>query len=101
MDDSPMARRTDVQPMLLDLEGAPPQQKQNVDWQNRLFRALVTEDGNAAELAEEAVRAVPGDYDILLLATVAMLVAKQPERALVFLKRHQKRFIPGKRVTLL
>src|SRR5487761_2137260 len=101
MDDSPMARRTDVQPMLLDLEEAPPQQKQNADWQNRLFRALANRDSNAAELAESAVRAVPSDYDILLLATIAMLVAKQPDRALVFLKRHQKRWVPGKRTTLL
>jgi superfamily II DNA or RNA helicase len=44
--------------------------------------------------AEEAVRACPGDSIILCLAATAALLAHRPERALVFLKRLSKRYIP-------
>ena len=106
MDDSPMARHSDVQPMLLDLDTAPqpppPQQQNQPNWEERLLRALAYQDSNVAELAEEAVRALPGDPEVLLLSATAMLLANQPDRALTFVKRHQKRFVPGRKsITLL
>jgi hypothetical protein len=45
-------------------------------------------------LAEEAVRAQPGDGRILLLAATAALLDADPARAQVFLKRFSKRFVP-------
>ena len=47
------------------------------------------------------MRTAPSDYDVPLLAALIMLVAKQPDRALTYLKRHQKRWVPGKRIELL
>jgi superfamily II DNA or RNA helicase len=44
-------------------------------------------------LAEEAVQASPSDGHILLLAAVAALLDRDPERALKFLKRFAKRFV--------
>ncbi|PWT81203.1 MAG: hypothetical protein C5B58_10205, partial [Acidobacteria bacterium] len=44
-------------------------------------------------LAEEAVRARPGDGHILLLAATAALLDNAPERAQVFLKRFSKRYV--------
>jgi superfamily II DNA or RNA helicase len=44
-------------------------------------------------LAEEAVRANPNDGHTLLLAAVAALLDRDPERALKFLKRFAKRFV--------
>ena len=45
-------------------------------------------------LAEQAVRARPGDAVILCLAATAALFDGRTERALVFLKRLSKRYIP-------
>lgn len=98
MDDSPMARRSDVQPMLLDLDEA---SQQAESWLERLKCSFGLDEDSLAALAEDAVRAVPGDYDVLLLAATAMLVANRAERAQVFLKRHQKRFVSSKRIVLL
>ena len=47
------------------------------------------------------MRTAPSDHDVPLLAALVMLVAKQPDRALTFLKRHQKRWVPGRRTELL
>ena len=44
---------------------------------------------------------VPRDPELLLLAALAAMAASQPERALALLKRYQKRFAPGKPITLL
>jgi hypothetical protein len=43
-------------------------------------------------LAEEAVRACPGDGNVMPAA--AALLDQRPERAMVFLKRFSKRYIP-------
>ena len=43
--------------------------------------------------AEEAVRAQPGDGNILLLAATAALLDQAPPRAQVFLKRFSKRYV--------
>ena len=45
-------------------------------------------------LAEDAVRACPGDAVILCMAATAALLDERPDRALVFLKRLSKRFVP-------
>jgi superfamily II DNA or RNA helicase len=44
-------------------------------------------------LAEEAVRAQPGDGGLLLLAATAALMDQNPARAQVFLKRFRKRYV--------
>ncbi len=45
-------------------------------------------------LAEEAVRACPGDAGILCLAATAALLDERADRAVVFLKRLAKRYTP-------
>jgi len=45
-------------------------------------------------IAEAAVTARPGDAQVLLLAATAALLDRNPERALKFLKRFAKRFVP-------
>jgi hypothetical protein len=45
-------------------------------------------------LAEEALLEWPGDAHILCLAATAALFDRNPERALVFLKRYSKRYVP-------
>jgi hypothetical protein len=45
-------------------------------------------------LAEEALRAHPGDGFILCLAATAALLDDNPKWALIFLKRHSKRYLP-------
>jgi superfamily II DNA or RNA helicase len=52
-------------------------------------------------LAEEAVRAHPGDGEILHLAATAALLDGRGDRALTFLKRFAKRFHPGPAYHLL
>jgi hypothetical protein len=51
--------------------------------------------------AEAAISALPTDPEVLLLAALAALVVRRPERAQAFLKRFVKRFVAGKPVTLL
>ena len=70
-------------------------------WADRVRRALVRQSDTALGIAEEALRACPGEFELLLLAALAALVAGQPVRAHAFLKRHQKRYVPGKSVALL
>src|ERR1700733_5522367 len=72
-----------------------------VSMADRLRSALAVRDPQAPTLAQEAMRLAPADYDVPLLSAVVMLVAKQPDRALTYLKRHQKRWVPGKRTELL
>jgi len=45
-------------------------------------------------LAEAALRANPGDPMILYLAATAAVLDEHPDRALVFLKRFSKRYVP-------
>ena len=70
-------------------------------WADRLWNALAQHSPHTLSLAEEAVRTCPGEPELLLLAALAALAARRPERALTFLKRYQKRFVPGKAVILL
>jgi hypothetical protein len=70
-------------------------------WIGRLRGALTVRSPEASGIAEQAVRACPGQPELLLLAALAAMAAHQPDRALAFLKRYQKRFVPGKPTTLL
>ncbi|MBV9979955.1 SNF2-related protein [Bradyrhizobium sp.] len=63
---------------------------------HRLLRAALADpdlDSGFLALAEEAVRAQPGDGHILLLAATAALLDEDAARAQVFLKRFRKRFV--------
>ena len=62
-------------------------------WYRRLMDGFGSGDPGTKflPLAEEAIRACPGDADILLLAANAALIDGAHERALVFLKRFGKR----------
>jgi hypothetical protein len=64
-------------------------------WEQVLRAAFAEPHRNSGflELAEEAVRAQPGDGRILLLAATAALLDADPARAQVFLKRFSKRFV--------
>ena len=70
-------------------------------WAMQLREVLAERPADAAGVAEEAVRACPGDPELLLLAALAITAAGRPERALAFLKRYKKRFACGKPTTLL
>ena len=70
-------------------------------WVGRLRGALAERAPEALGIAEDAVRACPGEPEVLLLAALAALAAADPERAFVFLKRYQKRYAPNQAATLL
>ncbi len=52
-------------------------------------------------LSDDALRAHPGDAVILCFAATAALIDERPERALIFLKRFSKRYVPGDTYHLL
>jgi len=66
------------------------------DWEELLCGAFADPHHRDAflPLAEQAVRARPGDALILYLAATAALLDGRTERALVFLKRLSKRYVP-------
>src|SRR5512132_106391 len=66
------------------------------DWEEILCDAFADQRRSDAflPLAEQAVRARPGDAIILCLAATAALFDGRTERALVFLKRLSKRYVP-------
>jgi superfamily II DNA or RNA helicase len=68
---------------------------------NRISDALEHFSGEAVPLAAEALRALPSDPVILLLAALTELAAGQPDRALTLLKRFRKRYEPGPASALL
>jgi hypothetical protein len=72
-------------------------------WEQALCEAFedTQRDAEFLPLAEEALRACPTDSAILCLAATAALLDGRAERALVFLKRLSKRYIPGPSVHLL
>ena len=70
-------------------------------WANRVRGALARQSGTALGIAEDALRKFPGEFELLLLAALAALAAGHPVRALGFIRRHQKRYVPGKAVSLL
>ena len=100
MDDS-LPRRIDNQATLSGLEGGTPVPDGAEAWADTLRSALAARDPQAPALAEQAMRAVPADFDVPPLAALIMLVARQPDRAMTFLKRHHKRWVPGVRTELL
>ena len=65
-------------------------------WVRQLIDAF--DDGRRTSgflpLAEEAVNACPGDPNILCLAAASAVLDERPERALGFLKRLSKRYVP-------
>ena len=63
-------------------------------WSDRVREALAQRSDTALDVAEDAVRACPGEFELLLLAALAALAAGQSVRAHAFLKRHQKRYVP-------
>ena len=70
-------------------------------WADRVRDALAQGSDTALGIAEDAVRACPGEFELLLLAALAALATGHSVRAHAFLKRHQKRYVPGKAVSLL
>lgn len=67
----------------------------------RLRAALAERAEAAAAIAEEGLRACPGDAELLLLAALAALMTGLPVRAQAFLKRFHKRYEPVRDTTLL
>ena len=70
-------------------------------WLEQLHPALANLSPNSLPIAEAALRACPTDSALLLMAALAALVAKQPDRAIGFLKRFERRYGPNKAMTLL
>jgi superfamily II DNA or RNA helicase len=70
-------------------------------WLEQLHPALASLSPNSLPIAEAALRACPIDSALLLMAALAALVAKQPDRAIGFLKRFERRYAANKATTLL
>ena len=70
-------------------------------WIDRPRQALAERSSEAHDIAEEALHAWPASPELLLLAALTALAGARPERALVLLKRHGKRYGPGKPAVLL
>ena len=66
------------------------------EWARRLSETLNDPNRHAGflPLAEDAVAACPANGPVLSLAATAALLDRQPDRALVFLKRFGKRYKP-------
>jgi superfamily II DNA or RNA helicase len=95
-----LARGRDVDEQIeLDLDDLRPADP--TFWRDRVREALAQRSGDVLAFAEDAVRACPGEFELLLLAALAALAVGQPVRAHAFLKRHRKRYLPGRPVSLL
>ena len=70
-------------------------------WLKQLHPALANLSPNSLHIAEAALRACPANSALLLMAALAALVAKQPDRAIGFLKRFDRRYEANKATTLL
>ena len=79
--------------LALPFDAAPDQPDK---WDQKLLAAFADKEMTSGflPLAEEALCARPGDPHILCLAATAALLDQNPERALVFLKRYSKRYVP-------
>ena len=90
-------------PMLEPLIGPqpPPTPPSRMLWLARLTKTLEDFSTEAIPLAAEALRALPADPVILLLAALTDLTAGRPDRALTLLKRYRKRYEPGTTAILL
>jgi superfamily II DNA or RNA helicase len=66
------------------------------NWDQKLLDAFANTEITSGflPLAEEALRTRPGDPHVLCLSATAALLDRNPERALVFLKRYSKRYVP-------
>jgi superfamily II DNA or RNA helicase len=83
-------------------QSEPPQETSaSPSWCRQVRDGLARQPGAALAIAQQGIRACPGDFELLLLAALAAVAADQPARAHAFLKRHQKRYVPGKAVSLL
>jgi superfamily II DNA or RNA helicase len=73
------------------------------EWAGLLDKAFEDKERSSGllALAEDALRAHPGDAVILCLAATAALLEERPERALIYLKRYYKRYVPGHTYHLL
>ena len=102
MDDLTRGRNVGQQPLPF-AGGAPPDDPaaDESDAADRVRRALADQPDAALGVAEDALRACPGEFELLLLAALAALAASQTMRAHAFLKRHQKRYVPGGAANLL
>ena len=67
----------------------------------QLRDALAARSPEAHDIAEAALRALPADPEVLLLASLTALAGELPGRALILLKRYGKRYKAGKPVILL
>lgn len=70
-------------------------------WQDILHQACAERAPQSLQLAEQALRAFPGDASLLYLAALAALLDARPDRCLTYLKRMGKRFITDEREELL
>jgi len=94
----------DNQPSLLEQLAGPstlPTAPDRMLWLAQLTETLEAFSGDAIPLAAEALRALPADPHILLLAALTELAAGQPDRAITLLKRYRKRYEPGTTAILL
>lgn len=71
------------------------------DWVEQLGPALSTLSPESLRIAEAALRDHPADSGLLMLGALAALVAEQPDRAIGFLKRFERRYETGKASALL
>jgi len=81
--------------------GDPP--KSADEWAELLDKAFgdTARSSGLLAVAEGALRAHPANALILCLAATAALLEERPERALIFLKRYHKRYVPGDTYHLL
>jgi hypothetical protein len=79
--------------MVLPFGAAP---EESGEWDKRLVAAFANRGMTSGflPLAEEAALRDPGSPHILMLAATAALLDNEPDRALVFLKRYFKRYLP-------
>jgi superfamily II DNA or RNA helicase len=70
-------------------------------WLDLLGPALADRSPESLRIAEDALRALPGDPALLLMAALAALVSDLPDRAMSLLKRFGKKFVADRAVTLL
>ena len=70
-------------------------------WIEALYDAFDNPGSGPLEVAEEALRACPGNSIMLSLASVAALLEERPDRCLIFLKRLSKRYVPNPSYHLL
>jgi superfamily II DNA or RNA helicase len=70
-------------------------------WLDLLGPALADRSPQSLRIAEDALRALPADPALLLMAALAALVSDLPDRAMSLLKRFEKKFVADRAVTLL